>query len=75
MEAESLSVDGLVTDAQDLKIDVFGPVGMITFIAAYEFIHEDERVASRSRSTMVVVNDGTQWLIAHEHHSPFKAGP
>ena len=34
-----------------------------------------ERRLGRARSTLVFVNDGGHWKIAHEHFSPFKSNP
>ena len=58
---------------EDLKIDVFGPVAITTGIFVYDCRIEGEPVAGRTRSTLVFVDNGEQWLIAHEHHSPFPA--
>lgn len=57
----------------DLKIDVFGPVAVTTGIFVWNCQIEGDVVAGRTRSTLVFVDDGEQWLIAHEHHSPFPA--
>ena len=55
----------------NLKIDVFGPVAITTGIFVYDCRFEGEAVSGRSRSTLVFVDSNGQWLIAHEHHSPF----
>jgi ketosteroid isomerase-like protein len=59
----------------DLKIDVFGPVAVATFIFGYGFEADGEAMSVRARSTMVFVTDNDEWKIAHEHLSPFKANP
>lgn len=59
----------------DLKIDVFGPVAVATFIFDYGFDADGEATSVRARSTMVFVNDNDAWKIVHEHFSPFKANP
>lgn len=59
----------------DLKIDVFGPVAVATFVFDYAFDAGGESMSLRARSTMVFVNDSDAWKIAHEHFSPFKANP
>lgn len=59
----------------DLKIDVFGPVAVATFIFDYGFEADGEDMSVRARSTMVFVTDRDEWKIAHEHFSPFKANP
>ena len=58
---------------EDLKIDVFGPVAIATGIFVWDCRIEGNVVAGQSRSTLVFVDDGEQWLIAPEHHSPFPA--
>ncbi|MFF0903226.1 UNVERIFIED_CONTAM: nuclear transport factor 2 family protein [Kocuria sp. CPCC 205316] len=55
----------------DLKIDVFGPVAITTGIFVWDCRVEGEVASGRTRSTLVFVNSNEQWLIAHEHHSPF----
>ncbi len=57
----------------DLKIDVFGPVAVTTFVMEYTVIAEGERHEVRARGTLVLANDGSGWLIVHEHFSPFAA--
>ena len=54
----------------DLKVDVFGPVAIATSIARYTFSMHGEHGSGQSRSTLVLVDDDGDWLIAHEHHSP-----
>ena len=60
---------------EDLKVDVFGNVAIATFILNYTLEAGGTNVATRARSTMVFVRDGSQWKIVHEHHSAFKANP
>jgi ketosteroid isomerase-like protein len=59
----------------DLKIDVFGPVAIATFVFDYGFDADGGAMSVRARSTMVFVRDNRAWRIAHEHFSPFKANP
>ena len=75
-EEEGLgSVENFHYRLDDLKIDVFGPVAIATFIFNYGFDADGEAVSVRARSTMVFVSDNEAWKIAHEHFSPFKANP
>lgn len=53
-----------------LKIDVFGTVGIATFILNYSFASGDATVRRKERSTLVFVNERGDWKIAHEHLSP-----
>lgn len=56
----------------DLKVDVFGPVAVATFVMRYDVVTEDdEQLSLRARSTMVFAQDEGRWLIVHEHFSPF----
>lgn len=75
-EEEGLSA---VTDFRyrldGLKVAVFGPVAVTTFVLDYGFRVDGETIATRARGTLVLVRDGDQWRIAHEHFSGFKANP
>jgi ketosteroid isomerase-like protein len=58
--------------AEDLKIDVFGPAAVATFVLDWSATMPDgETYASRSRATLVLVDDRGDWKIAHEHFSVF----
>jgi ketosteroid isomerase-like protein len=66
----------VVTNVIDLKVDVFGPVAVTTFVFDYSITTEDdEELSMRARSTMVFAKDGPEWKIVHEHFSPFKGNP
>ena len=55
----------------DLKVDVFGPVAVTTFVMAYRVVDgEGGEHALRARSTLVLARAGAEWLIVHEHFSP-----
>ena len=73
LEREAISgADGLETQIEDLKVDVFGATAVATFVFAYSFSAGDGRMAVRARSTLVLVRDDERgWLIVHEHFSPF----
>jgi ketosteroid isomerase-like protein len=59
---------------EDLKVDVFGPAAVATFVLDYDAVTaDDERMAFRARGTLVLANDHDRWLIVHEHFSPFTA--
>jgi ketosteroid isomerase-like protein len=58
---------------EELKIDVFGPVAIATGVFRGTARVGDDVAAFTSRTTLVLVDNGGDWLIAHEHHSPFVA--
>jgi len=63
---------GLKMRADSLKIDVFGKVGIATFILDYSFDSAGQTIRRKERSTLVFINDAGSWKIAHEHLSPIK---
>ncbi len=67
------AANNLSMRADDLKIDVFGDVGIATFILSYSYGSASERIEKKERSTLVFVKDDGSWKITHEHFSPFKA--
>lgn len=74
MEVEQLTgMEDFHGRFDDLKIDVFGPVAITTGIFVWNCRVEGEVVSGQNRSTLVFVDNGEQWVIAHEHHSPFPA--
>ena len=66
------SINGLKMRADALKIDVFGNVGIATFVLDYCFDSGGETKHAKERTTMVFVKEGGAWKIAHEHLSPIK---
>jgi ketosteroid isomerase-like protein len=66
------AIQDLQLRAEDLKIDVFGNVGIATFILDCRFDAGGQAHQSRERSTLVFVKDGGSWRIAHEHLSPIR---
>ena len=66
------SIKGLQMRADALKIDVFGSVGIATFILDYSFDSGGETFHRKERSTLVFVKESGAWKIAHEHLSAIK---
>ena len=66
------AIKGLKMRADALKIDVFGNVGIATFILDYSFDSGGETKHAMERTTMVFVKEDGAWKIAHEHLSPIK---
>lgn len=52
---------------EELKIDVFGDVGIVTYYPQVSFIREGEEVEVRGRQTLVFVRTADGWKIVHEH--------
>jgi len=65
-----------ITDAnliiEDLKIDIFGDIGITTFYNNYSFIKNNIEVKGKGRVTLVFLKTEEGWKIIHEHSSPFK---
>ncbi len=58
----------------DLKVDVFGPVAVTTFVMDYRVVEDEgDHHSFRARATMVLANAEGGWQIVHEHFSPFVA--
>jgi ketosteroid isomerase-like protein len=66
------SINDLKMRAEALKIDLFGDVGIATFILDYTFTSNGEKMHRQDRTTLVFVKDGGEWKIAHEHLSPIQ---
>ena len=77
LEREAITgVKAFVPQVEQLKVDVFGPVAIATFVFDYAVtLPDDEQLAVRARSTLVFAQDGAEWKIVHEHFSPFKGNP
>jgi ketosteroid isomerase-like protein len=67
------SISELAMHADDLKIDLFGDVGITTFTFRYSFKAGGSAFKKEAQATMVFVKDGNGWKIAHEHFSALKA--
>lgn len=58
----------------DLKVDVFGPVAVTTFVMDYRVVdNQGEHHSFRARATMALAKEERGWLIVHEHFSSFVA--
>ena len=55
----------------DIKIDIFDNVGVITFYNNYSFIKNSKSVNGKGRVTLVFYNTHDGWKIVHEHSSSF----
>lgn len=52
---------------KDLKIDVFGDVGIATYYPEVSFFRGGEQVQATGRQTLVFLRTDAGWKIAHEH--------
>ncbi len=69
------AINGLSMRANDLKVDIFGEVGIATFILDYHFKAGTDTVEKKARATMVFVKERDAWKIVHEHFSAFVPSP
>ena len=69
------AISALAMQADELKIDVFGDVGIATFVLNSSFKAGGDPIERQERATLVFVKDHGAWKIAHEHFSPFKVNP
>lgn len=61
------SVTGMNYEVQDLKIDVFDDVGIVTYYPHVTFVKEGERREVQGRQTLVFLKTSDGWKIIHEH--------
>lgn len=59
----------------DLKVAVFGDVAVATFNGDFSGKLGGNPIAAKQQSTLVLVRDGGEWKISHEHFSPIGAPP
>jgi ketosteroid isomerase-like protein len=69
------AIRALAMQADDLKIDVFGDVGIATFVLHSRFNAGGDPIERQERATLIFVKDHGAWKIAHEHFSPFQVNP
>jgi len=76
--AERNGISGVVAfrpTVEDLKVDVFGPVAIATFVMPYVVVTERGSLDARARATMVFVKVGAEWKVSHEHFSAVPGPP
>jgi ketosteroid isomerase-like protein len=69
------AIDDLKMRADDLKIDLFGDVGVATFILNSSFRAGAKTVEKTDRGTLVFVKEHGSWKITHEHFSSIQPAP
>ncbi|WP_219412469.1 nuclear transport factor 2 family protein [Pseudonocardia nigra] len=67
--AEFSALESIRSDIRDLRIDVFGPVAVVTGMYAYQAVADGEALTGEIRASLVMVDDHGEWKIAHEHLS------
>lgn len=69
------SISDFTFRIRDLKIDQFEAVAVATFVLEYggvlvnSYTFEGKPLRVKSRATLVVVKQGSHWVLAHEHFS------
>ncbi|MFW6085354.1 MAG: alpha/beta fold hydrolase [Gemmatimonadota bacterium] len=61
------SISNVEYRVEDLKIDVFGDVGIATYYPHVSFTRDGETVTVRGRQTLVFLETSDGWKIVHEH--------
>jgi ketosteroid isomerase-like protein len=75
-EREELgAVDSFHGEVHDLKIDVFGPVAVVTGILEARVEIDGQRQTGKIRTSAVFADDGGDWKIVHEHLSALPPNP
>jgi len=64
------SISDLKYEAKDLKIDVFGDVGVVTYYPHLSFVKDGEQYEGSGRQTFVFLKTTDGWKIVHEHGTP-----
>jgi len=54
-------------EARDLKIDVFGDVGIATYYPEVSFVRDGNAVEVNGRQTLVFLKTDSGWKLVHEH--------
>ena len=64
------AISGFDYDLEDLKINVFGDVAVVTFHANFRPTIGEDVIQIWGSTTLVFVKVNGEWKITHEHHSP-----
>jgi len=66
------SISNFKQEVKDLKIDVFGDIGIATYYPHVSFVQNGEKKNSSGRQTLVFLKTTKGWKIVHEHGTPRK---
>ena len=61
------SITNAKYETRDLKVDVFGDVGIATYYPAVSFERDGNEVEVAGRQTLVFVKTDSGWKLVHEH--------
>ncbi len=61
------SVQNMNYEAKELKVDVFGEIGIVTYYPKVSFVKDGEQKGVSGRQTLVFLRTGNGWKIVHEH--------
>lgn len=64
------SVSDLTYEIRDLKIDVFGDVGVVTYYPHVSYSRDGEQFEGSGRQTFVFLKTASGWKLVHEHGTP-----
>jgi hypothetical protein len=67
------AIEAMKFSVEDLKVDVFGPAAVATFVMVHEAVAGGQTSTTRARATLVWVETESGWKVAHEHFSPAAA--
>ena len=61
------SIKNLKYEAKDLKIDVFGDIGIATYYPHVSFVKDGQTMTGSGRQTLVFLKTKDGWKLVHEH--------
>ena len=61
------SISNAKYEARDLKIDVFGEVGIATYYPEVSFVRDGNDVKVSGRQTLIFLRTDSGWKLVHEH--------
>jgi len=61
------SVSKMKYEAEDLKVDVFGDIGIVTYYPRISFVKDGAETEVQGRQTLVFLKTESGWKIVHEH--------
>ena len=61
------SISSIQYEVRELKIDVFGDVGIATYYPEVSFVRDGSEVVVSGRQTLVFLKTDSGWKLVHEH--------